>query len=106
MISSRRFFVVSLLVIAMALSSVSNPNASRAADPWDQETVTAIATLLFDNIKEIRLMARKAPVQQRSQQKVQEQALENYEQAVELIPRDGEQPNLMKKLEGLRREFE
>ena len=35
-----------------------------------------------------------------------EQALENYEQAVELVPREGEQPNLMKKLEGLRRELE
>jgi len=35
-----------------------------------------------------------------------EQALENYEQALELVPREGEQPNLMKKLEGLRREFE
>lgn len=35
-----------------------------------------------------------------------EQALENYEQAVELDPREGEQPDLMKKLEGLRREFE
>ncbi len=35
-----------------------------------------------------------------------EQALQNYEQAVELVPREGEQPNLMKKLEGLRREFE
>jgi tetratricopeptide (TPR) repeat protein len=35
-----------------------------------------------------------------------EHALENYEQALELVPRDGEQPDLMKKLEGLRREFE
>ncbi len=35
-----------------------------------------------------------------------EQALENYEQAVELVPREGEQPDLMKKLEGLRRELE
>ena len=35
-----------------------------------------------------------------------EQALENYEQAVELVPREGEQPDLLKKLEGLRREFE
>lgn len=35
-----------------------------------------------------------------------EQALENYEQAVELVPREGEQPNLMQKLEGLRRELE
>jgi tetratricopeptide (TPR) repeat protein len=35
-----------------------------------------------------------------------EQALQNYEQAVELVPREGEQPDLMKKLEGLRRELE
>jgi len=33
-------------------------------------------------------------------------ALENYEEALELVPREGEQPDLMRKLEGLRREFE
>ncbi len=33
-------------------------------------------------------------------------ALENYREAVELEPREGEQPDLLDKLEALQREFE
>jgi hypothetical protein len=75
---NRRFALAPMLVISLALALVGNPRLARAADPWDQETVAALAGSFFEAVKEIRLIVRRAPVNVRRQQRLQAEALENF----------------------------
>jgi hypothetical protein len=74
----KRHVVAPALLIALALGSAAAPNAARAADPWDQATVTAIAARFYEELREIRNIVRQAPVMQRRQQRLQLEADQNF----------------------------